>query len=494
MSTSYYDIVVIGTELPGLIYGALAARAGYRILVVGQDGISATYQMGDSKGLRLLPILYGFESSMLMRNVFRDLGLYQEMVNRPTREEPGFQAVSPGVWADFSGRDKLLRRTIELEFPKDNKDIQSFFEMVAVQGRAGEELLSKLPPLPPDGYFARRGLKKLLRELDPDNRMEQKLEFPDNLDFYTIMTGLASMMTNLRLRPANPYTMARLLHHAMSGFWSYPGGTDGFRELFVDRYTARGGVYKPQSSASGILVKGKTAQEVLLARGQEQVSFRAMICNCPVKSFFNLIAPESQHQDVSALLSTLEATHARYVVNMMIPDQLLPQALHRHLLVIGSNRRELQGENFLWLYRNPPERGKEDGPAVLSVFTHIPMEDLPTAEEEFEALNLRILSTLRGVIPFADPGSVTMNTPYLTRSRELGKMVLDPREIQPVYSKALEDTLELSPIPFITGYKNILILGDEIYSGLGLEGAFLAASQAIQWTTENIKLKKIKGT
>ena len=126
MSTSYYDIVVVGTDLAGLVFAAQAARAGYRTLVLGHEGRPGTYPIGDAIGLRELPLLYGFETSNLLRGIFRDLGLYHEMRNRPEREDPYFQAVTAKSWYSHPGDPNLLDRELAREFPGREREIRAF--------------------------------------------------------------------------------------------------------------------------------------------------------------------------------------------------------------------------------------------------------------------------------------------------------------------------------------------------------------------------------
>ncbi len=494
MSTSYYDIVVVGTDLAGLVFAAQASRAGYRTLVLGHEGRPGTYPIGDAKGLRELPLFYGFETSNLLRGVFRDLGLYHEMRNRPEREDPYFQAITGKAWYSHPGDADLLDRELAREFPGREKEIRAFLKRIADDNRSSEGLLDALPPLPAKGWGAARRLRKVLREHDAEERLGVRLPFPDDVDYYAVASGLAAMMAPMRPKPVNPFTLSRLLHHAHGGFWSFPGGMDGFKQLFVGRLTSRGGTYRPQAAVSSIVLKRRLATDVRLARGQERISFKMLVCNGSPRRFFDRIPPELQSKKTGALLATLEPAYARYVVNFVVDPELLPDAFKRHLLLITSARKDLVGTNLLWLVRMDPESGAEPGRrATISAFCHIPIDQLPGVEEGFDALNLEILRAVQRIAPFMSPERVEINTPYLTRSRETGNLVLDPVEVREVYDTPLDDTLDLSPVPFQTEYKNIVNLGDAACGALGLEGALLSASHAMEWAQSHIKLKKVKG-
>ncbi|MBM4371199.1 MAG: hypothetical protein FJ098_06070 [Deltaproteobacteria bacterium] len=494
MSNSYFDVVVAGTDLAGLVYAAQAARAGYRVLVLGQEGRPASYAIGEARGLRDLPLLYGFETSGLLKGVFRDLGLHQEMRNRPEREEPAFQAITGKAWYAQSADRPLLERELAREFPGHGREILAFQARLAEDNRDAETLLDALPALPAQGWLAGRRLRRILAEQGQGRLEGTTLSFPDDVEYYAVASGLAAMMAPMRPQPANPFAMSRLLHHACGGFWSFPGGMDGFRQLLVGRLTSRGGTYRPQAAVSSILLKRRTATDVRLARGQERVSFRALVCNGPPRSFFDLIPAELQHKKARALFATLSPAYARYVVNFVVDPVLLPDAFRRHLLLITSARRDLHGANLLWLVRQDPEPGGEGRRATVSAFCHVPLESLPGTEEELQPLHRDILEAIRRIAPFLSGERVQVSTPYLTRNRETGRMVLDPAEIREVHTTPLEGTLGLSPVPLRTEYSNILILGDAACAALGLEGSLLAARQAMDWTRDAIRLKKVKGT
>ena len=61
----------------------------------------------------------------------------------------------------------------------------------------------------------------------------------------------------------------------------------------------------------------------------------------------------------------------------------------------------------------------------------------------------------------------------------------------PLYGSPLPDTLESSPIACRTAYKNILVTGDHLHSGLGFEGAFMGALNAVKLTSDMVTRKTL---
>ena len=163
MSTSYYDVLIAGTELPGLILGALCAKRGYRVLVVGQDGSPNCYTHGKHTFRRHPELFTGFESSPAVKHVFSELAISMQMRNRPKPFDPYFQVVLPSGRVDVSGRDRAYQRELEREFPSQDEAIRSFFQSVRSENDAVSMFLKENPPLPPEGWSEKREFTKLLQ-------------------------------------------------------------------------------------------------------------------------------------------------------------------------------------------------------------------------------------------------------------------------------------------------------------------------------------------
>lgn len=491
MATSYYDIAVLGTDLPGLVYGALAAKAGYRILILGQDSLQSTYIQDGQTYYRHMPLVYGLRSSEIIRNVFRDLGLYQEMRNRPEVLNPGFQIISGSTWFSYYQEARLREAEFSREFGERAKDIQGFLGDNARLGEQASQVMSFLPPLPVSGFIGKYLLNRQIDRSLEWLRLHAPLQYPDHPQFFSGVGGMLYLMGNARPKPVNPLASRRLLTHALAGFIRFPGSIDGFKQLFTGRFTHRGGEFRPQTSAGELVLRRNTFTELKLARTQETVTFRLLVCNTSARRFLQLIPPELASRRTEELSVQLQPQWVRYVVNISLESRQISEALAENLIHVGSVNRELRNENLLWVHKLPGDAAPGQKTS-LAVFCHVPAAELPTSEEGFGALNLRILDSLQKSMPFLEPSRVTMSTPYLHRDRESGKLVMNPREVQEVYETALESMAGLSPLPLLTGLKNLLMLGEGSFGSLGIEGSFLAARMALDWTVRNLRQKRAK--
>ena len=126
MPDAFFDIVVVGTNISGLAYGALCAKHGYTVLVVGQDARPSTYTTGSALMFRSNPFFHGFSSSSVLHGFFRDIGMLAEMRNRPEKIDPILQVITPGARFDLSARPEATVEEFRRVFPDAAAELEQF--------------------------------------------------------------------------------------------------------------------------------------------------------------------------------------------------------------------------------------------------------------------------------------------------------------------------------------------------------------------------------
>jgi len=492
MADAFFDIVIVGTDTAGLAYGALCAKQGYTVLVVGQGARPATYSVGSAIMHRTIPLFQGFNSSLAVRSFFRDIGLIAEMRNRPRRLDPFLQVVTPGVRFNLSHNETANRTELTRAFPGQEEALLGFLMSTSGDAAMMDQFLEGLPLLPAGGFWARRKLKRYLARHEVFSESQEQLLYPSELRFTSPITALLLLLSRVHPKPLSPFIVRRLLQHLMGGFCEFPQGIDGLRRLFTDRIIANGGSYWPGRAVEQIQVKGrKVALSVGVSRPRRTIGLRLLVGNCPPKPLLALIPQEQQNVRFHGGLKSLHPAYYNYVVNFAVSPDLLPESMATNLVLSMFPRLESTGANLLWVYSHRPEEHQEDMPATLVVCARIEAGALPLEKSDFDKLNERILDALEWVLPFIREKLVRTHTPYLALDREVDQERLDPHEVQEIYDTTLEECLDLSALPGRTCYKNMLLLGDSYLGALNLEGAMMGARQAFAWTCEKIVLKQI---
>ena len=154
-TTAHYHVIIAGTDLPGLILGALCAKRGYRVAVLGHGGHPVVYEHAGHVMCRRVPVFYGL-GSPAVRRVFEQLSMALELRNMPRQLEPGFQVVLPTGRMDMTADEQRLRAEFEREMPGETGRIGAFYRRVAEIDARVEEVLELGLRLPPQGLRARR--------------------------------------------------------------------------------------------------------------------------------------------------------------------------------------------------------------------------------------------------------------------------------------------------------------------------------------------------
>ncbi len=490
MPDASFDIVIVGTDIGGLALGAQCARQGYTVLLIGHDGKPNQYTLDKHPMLRELPLLYGFSSSPVIRSLFRDIGLIAEMRNKPIPFTPPIQVVTPGHRYDISLDADQTQAELRREFGDDGRNIERFWRSATGLNNELGEALGDLPLLPQTGFIKKRQFAKKFEGQEVYREAQERLAFPGHLKFSAPMSAILLGMTNLQSAPLSPVSVRRLMQHFAHGLFDFPGGIDGFKRMLVDRILNNSGQYWADRRLESISIRRNRVKELTVQRPHRTLQARVLICNTSPRNFFGLIPSEQQHQNFHGQLKALQPAYYKYVVNFVVPRRIIPQPMGRHVMVVPYPKQELVGANGIWVaVSHLPE--DPEGAAVLTVQARLPYRGLPTDVAGFDRLNGEIQHSLEWLLPFLRENLIAVDTPYVTKNPDTGEDRPDPTAHLEIYDEGFPGTLDLSPIPGKTAYKNILLLGSHYLSGLGLEGQFLGAQQAFKWIRKNIVLKQI---
>jgi phytoene dehydrogenase-like protein len=160
VDTNYYDVVVCGGELTGVVSAALLGRRGYRVLLIGGESDRASFEAGGytlSRAPALLPPVAGPP----IARVLQDLNCIQVVKRRAPPLAPSFQVVMPHHRFDVGDNEDLLGRELAREFGGERAAIEAAIARIAETSAVVEPLLATEITLPPDGFWERREVGRL---------------------------------------------------------------------------------------------------------------------------------------------------------------------------------------------------------------------------------------------------------------------------------------------------------------------------------------------
>lgn len=523
MTQSWYHIVVVGTELAGLVYAALAARMGYRVLVIGQGERPNAYKREGFWFLRRPELYFGFATSPSVMRALSELSLGLEMKNRPQPLEPAFQVAMPGMRLDVGGVRRLWERDLERELPGAQPRFDAFEQQAAAITRASNAFIGpglratpsvarglgidKAAPmdgimLPPRGLREKAAFRRVGEDLDAlgvgegDARSDWLGErFDDDRARAVIEAPLSHFSGLLGARLA-PVSVARLWTHLRAGLHRFPGGLDGLKQVFIRKVKDLSCDYRPDAFAQRLVMKRGKVTEVVLAERGEAIGCDLVVGNVEPHRVMGLIGPDDRDEGWHALVTGREPVAWRLVVNLGVDARVLPRGMAPELVWVRDGRERLTGDNNLWISRPGigPHSGGDGrpGPGVVQVSALLEARAATPTLGGIQRTVTLAVDAVRGLVPWLDEHLKVVDVPALKPQLRDGKAVepvIELDELQPVYGDALPDTLGLSAFSPETPYKNMILTGDQLFAGLGFEGACLSALQAIAHTQERVKLR-----
>lgn len=537
LTQSWYHIVVLGTDLSGVVFAALAARIGYRVLVIGQGDRPVAYKREGHWFLRRPERFLGFSTSPAVQRALGDLSLGFEMKNRPQALEPALQVAMPGMRLDLGGARRHWERDLERELPGCLPLFDGFDARMAELTRLSSPLVSgprptvaralgEPPPdtehlsLPPRGLRDRAMFKKLAEDLPP-SALDPAFDILGEIAHpraRAVIEGPLTHLSGLVTQPLAPLVVARLWTHLRAGLYRFPGGLDGLKQVFVRKIRDQSSDVRPDAYASAFVMKRGRVVAVQLAERGETIGCDLVVGNVDPRKVLALVPREERDDGWHQAAGALEPVAWRLVVNLGVDPRVLPEGMAPELLWIDDPHDPLRDDNALWVSRPGigPHAGGDGrpGPGVVQLTSLLEARSVVPTLGGIERNVTRSLDALRRLVPWLDEHIKVIDVPALhdavtaARARKNAGLAagsgaaasaggpqgdahhpIDENELVPVFGRALPDTLGASAFAPETAYKNLLLAGDQLFAGLGFEGTCLAALQALHLTRERVKLK-----
>jgi len=473
-TTAHYHVAIVGTDLAGLIVGALCAKRGYRVIVIGHGGHPLLYRHEEHVFCRRPQLIYGLGSPPV-RHVFEQLGLGLELRNLPMPIDPGYQVVLPRARVDVTTHTEHMRREFEREFPGERQAIDAFYRRVAEIDAQVEEVLTLGVRMPPQGLIEGLKFRRLVKRfpfLDDEWAIEDPLAAFAHGHPFRALT-LAPFRFASSMLPARPYpaTLVRCINELRKGVFEFSTGPDTLRDLFTGIIRAAGD-FRPDARATGIEIRRGRATHLQLRDRRQALGCDVLVCNTDPKRFFALIDTEEQREDYHHVVHQLQPIYYTFTGNFAVHADAIPEAMAPHVFVVGDERGPLEEENLVHIQRDPGPRSAHKNVRTLTASMRVPLAaasgGVPGAYELLDSLQRGV----ERVVPFLSEHLVDRHTPWIADD---SATKIDLQALQPSYGEAIAHTLGTSPIATVTGYKNILMGSDASFCGFGSDGPYVAA-------------------
>ncbi|MGZ3439336.1 MAG: hypothetical protein ACXVDD_07460, partial [Polyangia bacterium] len=465
MSTSFYDVVVLGSDLAATVGGAVLAHRGFRVLMAGVP-VEERYTIGPYSLPRAPLAFVGIETPTLKR-IVGELNLVQLLRRRLEPNRPAYQLLLPDHRIDI-GDD--LGRELAREMPDAAAPFETVSARAAEVSAAIEGILSQDLILPPDGFWDRRDANRVSARLpEPDEDLLAAL--PDGHPLRAAFTLPA--LFGAAFDQVGAVSVARLGDLHRRGTFRLDGGREGLRGLLLDRLKTHSGEVRPDLTPKAILTKRGKVTGVQFDGRSETIGCSHVLCGFGADRVAELVA-EGGEKPPKRLLEAgaIKPSAHRYVVHLVAPLDALPDALGRLAYAVGDLTQPLAGANALTLHL-------ADGygqHAVLSVEVLAP----DPSPEALRALRTQVRQQLDKLLPFVDRHLLLVHSPHdgIAPEGVDGERGATPAPaplpMEPIWAMPEDRPLGFCGLPHSTGVKHLLLASRQVLPGLGVEGELAA--------------------
>jgi hypothetical protein len=473
VSTSFYDVVVLGGDLGATVGGAVLAHRGFRVLVAGVP-VEERYAIGPYTLPRSPLAFVGTEAPTLKR-IVGELNLVQLLRRRLEPNRPAFQLLLPDHRLDVG--DDLMRE-LHRELPDSAAPFEAAAARVAEVSAALESILAQDLILPPDGFWDRRDANRvaarlpaddddLLASLAADDPMRAAFTLPARFGAAWDRLGAASI--------------ARLADLHRRGTFRLDGGREGLRGLLLDRLKTHSGEIRPELNPRAILTKRGKVTGVAFEGHSEVIGCGHVLAGMGADRVAQLVAADGDKTPKRlAEAAAVAPVLWRYLLHLVAPLDALPDALGRLAFAVEDLKAPLVGANALMLHL-------ADGygqHAVLSVEA-LAADPSPAGLGE---LRRAIRARLEKLLPFVNRHLLLVHSPHDGVAPEGvdGEHGVGPAAIpmDPVWAMPDPRPLGFCGLPHNSGVKHLLLASRQVLPGLGIEGELAAG-----WAAARIVLQ-----
>ncbi len=488
-----YDVCVVGSQLGGVIAGALLARRGFRVLHVAHDDPGFHY-VDHGYVLPFGPVVVPSPRHLpSAESVLAELGLTTDLSRALAPSDPDVQLLLPRHRVDVSHEPSVLRTELRREWPREAEALESAFGKLGTLFDFAGFFLRAAPPLPPDGFGERRTVSKAVKLASsapgsPAEAVGEARPFRgfEEHELFRSLAVVHRFLTYLDGTPS-PLSLVRLLGGAFRGTNRLPGGLGTLREMVRRRIAEsrgelRGGPGEPVA-ATGLEIDGNRVAAVRLADSPNAHVARAFIVATDAARLLQLLRPDVQESKAGAALRRVRARRQLLSVNLVVRETALPPALGDNVLALRDAGGGDALDNAVFLQVLPARRDArkgtgEKGPpadAIADERVVCASAFVPAGEkgEDLRAAAARIREAVADAIPFFERHLVAESVPLV------GDPVrADLPPVHPLYESDVEEPLGIAALSPRGPWKNLFFAGREVVPGLGVEGEFYAGIQA----------------
>lgn len=482
-----YDVCVLGSQLGGLVAGALLARRGFRVLHVAHEDPGPRYADHGYAlpfGPSLLPAPRHLPP---VDTVLAELGLATDLGRVLSPSEPDLQLLLPRHRLELSHDPSSLRAELQREWPREAAALESALSRLGALFDAAGRFLRAAPPIPSAGLLDRLAVRKALKlAAEGGGDGAQAAPFAGLEDHDLVLgLGFAHRLLGALDGTPSPLSRVRLLGAALRGTGRLPDGIATLREMIRRKIAESHGELRgtpgEPAVAESVEIERRRIAALRLAGSPDAHVARAFVVAMDAGRLLPLLPPDVRASRAAAALRRIRPSRRLLSVNLVVRREAIPPGLGGSALSMRDSRGGDSHENAVFLQVLPALREAGRGPASRAAEEATDARlvcasgfvDAASGADALRAAAGRIREAALEAIPFLDRHVLAESTPLLVDASRA-----QAAEIHALHFAEAPDRLGLGALPPRSPWKNLFFAGREVAPGLGLEGEFHAGVQA----------------
>jgi phytoene dehydrogenase-like protein len=496
VDTNYYDVVVCGGELTGLVTAALLGRRGFRVLLIGGDADRTSFEAAGhvlSRGPALLPPI----AAPPVARVLKELNCVQVVKRRAPPLVPGLQIVMPHHRFDLAADADVTGRELAREFGGDRAAIEAGLARVAETSTLIEPLLATEITLPPDGFWERREVGRV-ESLLPRRGTDLLAPLPAAHPMRAVVAAPAALAGAIAPHGVALLAQARAFELARQGLHRFEGGEDALQALFREKLETFSGERRDKVIPVEVVVRRGRVAGVRVHPRDETIGCEHLVWAGPAAALHAISAEKPTRRGPDGAPG-LHVEAYRYTIAMLVGPEALPEGMAERVFLIGDPARPLVEENALTITVGQPAPRQPDQIPVW-VECVVPAPPVDAGPGYLRALRARVVERLETLLPFFRRHLVVLASPHdglppelpdgaaTARARAAATSAAAPARkstpappavptmpLPPVYGAEGDSPFDVAALGHATGIKNLYLAGRENLPGLALEGELVSA-------------------
>ncbi|HEY4244799.1 MAG TPA: hypothetical protein VGM88_33520 [Kofleriaceae bacterium] len=467
MPSNSYDLVVLGDDLAALVCATLCARRGLRTLVLGDDR-PARYLLGPHK-LPVEPMMWPGLPGSAAERILKEL--HAELALRRKLREPKLSAqlVCPDLRVDL-GAERLaaeLERELGATAGNGFEEPLAFWTRAADVARTFDPLVTADHAYPGVGFFEKREVAKLVERATAEADAWRGTVPSGGVPFIHLAAILA------RHPSPSAIAEARALDQWRAGPSPLRGDGEAVREILVEKLTTAGGEVRAGRVAELGVSWGKLSS-LTLANGDDIGCGQIVASRTPAE--LAALLGKKAPKRLSELSAEVSLVGYRYTLNVVLDEAGVPEHMAPTVAVIAAADADPTGDAAFTIHLGEPD---DAGRVVATIAAVLPADgplDADRIGPRCMALRAGLWRRLADVMPFFERHLVLAHSPFEATPPQVpgGRGSYDvPRN------------LPLTPPPiwrgstgYLTGLKNLTLVGDQVIPDMGIEGALTSGWSA----------------